>query len=92
MQAQAINLEQVRLVQLPGAEADPAVAAASILARAAFLEALKRLEAEAGVPLPLGASHPQIVQSARIIVARHGQAGLARFAKLHFATTRQTGL
>lgn len=86
--AQEIDSARVRLVQLPGAEADPAVAAASILARAAFLEALTRLTDEAGMTLPRGASAPQILETANALVARQGNVVLARFAKLHFATTQ----
>lgn len=80
---------QLDLRQLPKAEANIAVAAASILARARFLDGLDRLSRDAGVRLLKGASDPRIVEAAREVVARHGDAGLAKVAKLHFKTTQQ---
>src|SRR3984957_4852380 len=46
----------VALVQRHRAEADPVVAAASILARAAFLEGLEQLSKQYGIEIPKGAS------------------------------------
>ncbi len=66
-------------------EEDHVVAAASILARAAFLEGLKKLEKEYGVLLPKGASS-LVVQAAQKIVAQHGRELLSKLAKLHFKT------
>jgi ribonuclease HIII len=80
--------DDLRIVQFPRAEADVAVAAASVLARAAFLDGLSSLSSRAGVELPRGAS-PQVVAAARSIAARGGRDALAEVAKLHFATTRQ---
>jgi ribonuclease HIII len=88
---QAVAAQRVRLkvVQRPQAEADLAVAAASIVARDGFLDALRRLGDEVGVRLPLGASDTKaIAATGRRVVAQGGQAGLARVAKLHFKTTR----
>ncbi|MBM4125341.1 MAG: ribonuclease HIII [Nitrospira sp.] len=79
--------KQIRLVQKPKAEADMAVAAASILARSEFLTRLKRLSDEIGLPLPKGASH-QVELAARLVVKKHGQEGLGTVAKLHFKTTQ----
>jgi ribonuclease HIII len=76
----------LRIVQFPRAEADVAVAAASILARDAFLRWLERASRRLGVPLPKGAS-PAVVAAAREVVARHGRDELGNVAKLHFATT-----
>ena len=78
--------KQIRLVQRPKAEADLAVAAASVLARAEFLLRLKRLSEEVGTALPKGAS-PQVELAGRMIVKKHGQERLAAVAKLHFKTT-----
>jgi ribonuclease HIII len=72
----------------PGGEAEPAVAAASWLARAAFLRGLARLQADAPVDLPLGASDPRIVPAARALVREGGMLWLAKFVKLHFRTTK----
>ncbi len=77
----------VRLVQMPRAESDVAVAAASIVARAEFLLRLKRLSDEVGTTLPKGAS-PAVELAARMIVKRHGQERLKSVAKLHFKTTQ----
>jgi ribonuclease HIII len=76
----------LRIVQFPRAEADIAVAAASVLARGAFLEWLDRAGERVGQPLPKGAG-PQVIEAARAIVERHGADALATVAKLHFATT-----
>jgi len=76
----------IRLVQQPKAEADLAVAAASILARAEFLTRLRRLSEEVGTTLPKGASNA-VELAGRIILKKHGEPGLGRVAKLHFKTT-----
>lgn len=79
--------KQIRLVQKTKAEADMAVAAASILARSEFLIRLKRLSDELGLPLPKGASQ-QVELAARLVYKKHGQEGLGTVAKLHFRTTQ----
>lgn len=79
----------IKLVQMPRAEEDAAVAAASIMARAEFVRAMKALSVEAGMDLPKGASSPKVAETAIDITARYGQGGLARFVKLHFKTTKQ---
>lgn len=72
------------------AEADPAVAAASILARDEFVRRMSQLETAAGCRLPLGASDERgILEAARHIVAREGSGGLKKYAKLHFKTTEK---
>lgn len=77
---------QVTLESRVRAEADIAVAAASILARAEFLTRLKRLGEEIGIDLPKGAS-ALVIETGKRVVAKHGQEGLSRVAKLHFKTT-----
>jgi ribonuclease HIII len=79
----------LNLVQLPKAEANVAVAAASILARAKFLEWLERLSKQYGVVLPKGASDPRVEEVARQIVAQYGRQELTKIAKLHFKTTEK---
>ena len=76
----------IELVQRHKAESDPAVAAASILARAGFLDALRRLGEQLGVAIPKGASE-QVKQAAAKIVADQGPAVLLDAAKCHFRTT-----
>lgn len=69
------------------AEADIAVAAASILARAEFLMRLKRLGNEYGIELPKGAGN--VIGTAQRFVASQGADALGNIAKLHFKTTQQ---
>jgi ribonuclease HIII len=78
----------LRIVQFPRAEADVAVAAASIVAREAFLDWLARASERVGITLPKGAS-PQVVEAARELVAQGGRELLGSVAKLHFATTER---
>ena len=78
---------RVRLIQRVRAEEDPAVAAAAVLARAAFLRSLERLSGEAGVALPRGATH--VVEAGREVVEKGGEELLRRVAKVHFRTTKQ---
>jgi ribonuclease HIII len=80
--------QRVLLDQRPRAEADPAVAVASILARNELLWQLKTLSREAGFALPKGAG-PPVLAAGRRLVSEKGRDALARFAKLHFATTDQ---
>lgn len=76
---------QAHFTQRPRAEEDPVVAAASILARAAFLEGLETLSEQIGVSLPKGASH-QVIKVGKTIVQSQGKEILAEIAKLHFKT------
>jgi ribonuclease HIII len=76
----------LRVVQYPRAEADVAVAAASILAREAFIAGLAVASARADLELPRGAG-PPVLRAARRLVARDGPEALRDVAKLHFATT-----
>ncbi len=75
------------LRQTPRAEANVAVAAASILARDRFLVWLDEASSRFGVRLPKGGANPAIVAAGRRILQQHGQSGLREVAKLHFATT-----
>jgi ribonuclease HIII len=77
---------RIVLEQRPRAESDPAVAAASILARAGFLHALQALGERLGLEIPKGAS-ARVVDAARELVARHGPPVLLDAAKCHFKTT-----
>lgn len=75
----------IELVQQPRAEEDMAVAAASILARAEFLDRLKALSRDAGIELPKGAA--LFVEEAGVrLVKASGPDALNRYAKLHFKT------
>lgn len=79
---------RVELKSMVRAESDIAVAAASVLARAAFLRGLKRLGEEYGIELPKGAS-PLVIAAGKRYVERHGAAALSNVAKMHFKTSQQ---
>lgn len=72
----------------PRAEDNPAVAAASVLARAEFLLGLKELGNEFGWELPKGAGDP-VDRVAREIFRAGGMKALAAVAKVHFKTTKK---
>ncbi len=76
---------EIDLVQRHKAEADLAVAAASILARTEFVTRLARLEQEYSVRLPKGAS-PAVEEAAKEFIAKHGADTLPKVAKTHFRT------
>jgi ribonuclease HIII len=76
---------EIELVQRHKAESDMAVAAASILARAEFVQRMDRLEKEFGMKLPKGAS-AQVDAAAKAFLERHGASQLPRVAKMHFRT------
>jgi ribonuclease HIII len=87
-QALLRNGRQIKLVQRHKAESDPAVAAASILARAGFLQALRDLREQYGQPFPKGAS-AQTREAGVQLVRQHGPAILLDSVKCHFRTTDQ---
>jgi len=70
----------------PRAEDNPAVAAASVLARAEFLLGLKDLGNEHGIELPKGAG-PPVEAVARRIFSEGGMGALKAVSKIHFKTT-----
>jgi ribonuclease HIII len=78
--------KQIELVQRHRGEEDPAVAAASILARAEFLKRLQFLSRDWAVDLHKGAG-PPVEASAAEFLAKHGSAALGQVAKLHFKIT-----
>jgi len=78
----------LRLEVRPRAEDDVAVAAASVLARARYLEEMEALSRRVGVELPRGSSE-RALEVARRVYEERGEEGLAEVAKLHFATTER---
>ena len=80
----------IELLQTPRAEREPVVAAASIVARSAFLDALAELSNEYAVDLRKGAGSPAD-DSAREFVGLHGREALGKVAKLHFKNTAKLG-
>ena len=79
---------QIQLEQHPKAEADVAVAAASILARAEFVQRMKALGETAGMPLPKGAG-TEVLKTAKQLVQQLGAEALPKFAKMHFKTANE---
>jgi ribonuclease HIII len=80
--------KKIVLEQRTKAESDIAVAAASIIARGAFLDRLKLLGDQLGVTLPKGAS-AQVKAVAREIVKKSGAETLKSVCKFHFKTYRE---
>ena len=80
--------KQIRLMQRPKAESDLAVAAASILARAEFLQRLHKLSEGLNTTLPKGAS-PAVELAGKMVIKKYGRERLETVAKLHFKTTKQ---
>ena len=75
------------LTQRTKAEQDLVVAAASILARAAFLEGLGQLEERWATALPKGAS-AKTIESGKILIEKHGAQALPQVAKMYFKTAQ----
>lgn len=83
---------EINLVQQHRAEEDLAVAAASILARDAFVKGLSRLEKQFEMELPKGAS-TAVDEAAKKFVDERGAERLGTIAKMHFRTAlRAQGL
>ena len=77
---------KIELEQKTKAESDPAVAAASILARAGFVMALKQLEKQQDHMLPKGASD-LVQKAAQQLIEKKSPSILMETAKCHFKTT-----
>jgi len=78
---------KILLEQRPKAEDHSAVAAASIVARDAFLNYHQKMCTQLGIDLPKGSSDPSVKQCAEAIVKKHGFDSLGNYVKLHFRTT-----
>jgi ribonuclease HIII len=78
----------IQLDQRTKAESDPAVAAASILARAKFIDWLARESETLGMVLPKGCS-AQVKELGMKLVQRDGPQVLAKVAKTHFKTASE---
>jgi len=79
---------RIQLEQRTKAESDLAVAAASILAREAFIDWLERNGRRVGFTLGRGVSS-SVKETARKVVEKEGPDGLRRFAKVHFRTAHE---
>src|SRR5436190_5155122 len=79
---------KITIEQLPRAESDIAVAAASIVAREGFINWLERKSKELGVRLERGVS-PSVKDTARKLVEMNGPDALREVAKVHFRTAHE---
>lgn len=77
--------EGVHLTQRHHGEEDPVVAAASLLARAAFVDGIASLGRMVEIELPKGANS-QVIQVGKALVRAKGKEILGTVAKLHFKT------
>jgi ribonuclease HIII len=78
----------IRLEQRTKAESDLAVAAASIMAREAFIDWLERRGKAMGVKLGRGVS-AQVKEAAKKLVEAEGPGALRKVAKIHFRTAHE---
>ncbi|MGA2586951.1 MAG: ribonuclease HIII [Candidatus Aminicenantales bacterium] len=80
--------KNIELIQRTKGESDPAVAAASILARAEFLKRLHLLGREWSQILPKGAG-PQVETAAVALIRKYGAGVLDKTVKKHFKITER---
>jgi ribonuclease HIII len=78
--------QQIELLQMHKGESDPAVAAASVLARAKFVESLDKMSKEFDINLPKGASDG-VILAGKEFCTKYGKDRLNEVAKLHFSTS-----
>lgn len=79
------NGRSIRLEQMCKAESDIAVAAASVLARATFVQKLQAMEETYGVKFQKGCSG-LVKDGAKIFIEKHGPEKLKDVCKTHFRT------
>lgn len=82
------NGRSIRLEQMVRAESDIAVAAASILARAAFVHKIQEMGNTYGLEFPKGCA-PQVKDVARVFVNKYGKEKLSEVCKTHFKTFKE---
>jgi len=82
------EMPQFQVVERTKAESDPAVACASILARASFLKSIEDLSKSAGIRLPKGAGAPA-KNALKEIMYSHTHLDLSSYVKMHFKTVNE---
>ena len=82
------NGQNIELKQMVRAEADIAVAAASVLARAEYVKRMQELENKYELPLSKGASS-KVVEQAKDFVQKYTYNRLNEVAKMHFKTANE---
>src|ERR1700757_806683 len=80
---------KIAIEQRPRAESDIAVAAASVVAREAFINWLERKSKDLGLRLERGVS-PSVKETARRLVEMNGPDALRDVAKMHFRTAHES--
>ncbi|MBR6163516.1 ribonuclease HIII [bacterium] len=79
--------KEITLEQRVRGEADIAVAAASIIARASFVRRMRELEETYKIELPKGANR-EVIKQAKLFCEKYSKDELKNIAKLHFKTTQ----
>lgn len=79
---------EIDLSQSHKGEADPVIAAASILARDAFVSGIEKLSDQYEIMLPKGANHG-VIQAGRKFLSLYGEEKLPLVAKTHFKTASE---
>lgn len=80
--------QNIILNQMVRAEADIAVAAASVLARAEFVKRMAEMEAKYEMPFSKGVSD-KVIEQAQAFADRYSKNRLNEIAKLHFKTVNE---
>lgn len=80
--------QSIRLEQMVRAESDVAVAAASILARAAFVHKIAAMQSEFGINFPKGCA-AQVKDAAKDFIQQFGRERLSEVCKTHFKTYKE---
>ena len=81
-----LTQREIKIKLETGAERDVAVAAASIIARDAFLTGIQDLSKKYGFQLPRGAY--KVTDAGKEFIKLYGESMLGNVAKLHFRTTQ----
>ncbi len=81
-----LTQRDIRIKQETNAERDIAVAAASVIARDAFLRGIESLSKKYELPLPRGAY--RVTDAGKEFIKLHGAEALRNVAKLHFSLTK----
>lgn len=82
------NGKNIRLEQMVRAESDIAVAAASVLARATFVQKMEAMENTYGVKFPKGCSN-LVKDAAGVFIQNYGKDKLFEVCKTHFKTYKE---
>lgn len=80
--------KKIELIQTTKAERYVGVAAASILARNAFIEWIRKTEEMLGLEIPKGASE-KVKDAAKKIIEKFGKDSLSNYVKMHFKTYKE---